>query len=205
MAQDYPRDEFDEMAAEGGPVGVHRAPRSWWTRVLPPLVALVVGGLVAWLIATWLWNSGDTPAEPQPTPTVTVTPDAEPTTSPEPSAEPSVEPSEAPSPDPTPTETAEPEPEIIYDAQVHVRNGAGIQGLAGEQEAILTEAGYTNTDANNISASLIPGDENVVLYDGDRLADTAQDVADQLGIDAVEGGGTPGGAEIEVLLASDPG
>ncbi|WP_084104867.1 LytR C-terminal domain-containing protein [Demequina sp. NBRC 110056] len=206
MAQDYPLDEFDEMAAEGGPVGVHRSPRPWWTRVLPPLIALLLGGFVAWLLATWLWNSGDSTAEPQATPTVTVTPTDEPTTSPEPTVEPTTEPTEEPTeePEPEPTETVEPEPVILYDAQIHIRNGARVQGLAGEQQEILTDAGYTNTEANNIAANLIPNGENVVTYDGDRVADTAQDVADQLGISAVQGGGTPGGAEIEVLLASDP-
>ncbi|MFV0633732.1 LytR C-terminal domain-containing protein [Demequina sp.] len=206
MAQEYPRDEFDEMAAEGGPVGVHRAPRPWWSRILPPLLALIAGGLVALLLAMWLWRD-TTPDAPEPTttPTVTVTPTDEPTTgtTPEPTTEPSVTASEEPTPEPT--ETVEPEPVVLYDAQIHVRNGAGIQGIAGEQQAILEDAGYTNLEANNISASLIPGGDNVVMYSEDRLADTAQDVADQLGIDAVEQGDTPGGAEIEVLLASAPG
>jgi len=203
VAQDYPRDEFDEIAAESGPVGVHRAPRPWWSRVLPPLIAFVLAGLAAWAIAWWLWNSDSSPDEPVPTPSVTVTPSDEPTATESPT--PSAEPSETSEPTPTPTETEEPEPVIIYDAQVHVRNGAGIQGIAGAQEQILIDAGYTNTEANNINSSLIPGGSNVVLYDGDRVADTAQDVADQLGIDRVESGGTPGGAEIEVLLATDPG
>ena len=109
-----------------------------------------------------------------------------------------------PEPQPAPTETAEPEPVILYDAQIHVRNGAGVQGLAGEQQAVLEEAGYSNLDANNISSSLIPNGTNVVTYSEDRLADTAQAVADALGIDAVDGSGTPGGAEIEILLARNP-
>jgi len=205
VAQDYPRDEFDELADQSGPVGVHRAPRSWWSRVLPPLIAFVVAGLIAWGIAWWLWNSDSSPDEPAATPTATVTPTDEPTAAE--SVTPTPEPTETATEEPTPepTETEEPEPVIIYDAQVHVRNGAGIQGIAGAQEQILIDAGYTNTEANNINSSLIPGGSNVVLYDGDRVADTAQDVADQLGIDRVESGGTPGGAEIEVLLATDPG
>ncbi|GIG53710.1 LytR C-terminal domain-containing protein [Demequina activiva] len=206
MAQDYPRDEFDEIAEHGGPVGVHRAPRPWWTRILPPLLAFLIAGAVAYGLAMLLWNSGDSSPEPAPTPTVTVSPDeepsAEPTETSEPSAEPSAEPS--PEPTPTPTETEEPEPSILFDAQVHIRNGAGIQGLAGEQQEILVDSGYTNTEANNISGSLIPDGANVVIYGEDRLADTAADIGEKLGIDRVEMGDTPGGAEIEVLLASEP-
>ncbi len=203
----YEPDEFDELAAQTGPVGVHRAPRPWWSKVLPPLFAFLIAGAVAYLIAFLLWNSGSGDDDASPTATVTASP--EPSESVSPSATPSVTPSESasppPSPSPTPTETEEPEPVILYDAQVHVRNGSGIQGLAGGEAAELEAAGYTNLAANNISSTLIPGGVNTVTYSDDSFADTAQDVADVLGIDAVEGGGTPGGAEIEVLLASDPG
>ncbi|MFW7413799.1 LytR C-terminal domain-containing protein [Demequina sp. SO4-18] len=204
MSQHYEPDEFDEIAAQGGPVGVHRAPRPWWSRVLPPLLAFLIAGAIAFAIATVLWNRDVAgPAEPTAEPTITVTPSSEPsvTASPVPTAT-SQEP--VPSPTPTPTETEEPEPVILYDSQVHVRNGARIQGLAGEQQETLADAGYTNIEANNIDPSLIPDGANVVAYDGDRLADTAQDIADTLGIEAVDGSGTPGGAEIEVLLASEP-
>ncbi|MFW2512262.1 LytR C-terminal domain-containing protein [Demequina sp. SO4-13] len=206
MSEHYEPDEFDEIAAQGGPVGVHRAPRTWWSRVLPPLLAFVIAGAVAFAIATLLWNRDVVGgAEPTAEPTVTITPSGEPsvTASPVPSAT-TQEPVASPTPTPTPTETEEPEPVILYDSQVHVRNGARIQGLAGEQQEALADAGYTNLEANNIDPSLIPDGTNVVTYDGERLADTAQDIADILGIEAVDGGGTPGGAEIEVLLASDP-
>ena len=208
MAQKYEPDEFDQIALEGGPVGVHRAPRPWWTRLLPPLLAFLIAGLVALGIALLLWSQDIVGPDPSPTPTVTVTPPAEETPAPEPTDTPDVESPEPdvtePEQEPEPTETAEPEPVILYDAQIHVRNGASIQGLAGEQQAVLEDAGYSNLEANNISLSLIPDGANVVTYSEERLADTAQDVADALGIDAVDGSGTPGGAEIEVLLAGNP-
>lgn len=205
MAQQYEPDEFDQIAQDGGPVGVHRAPQPWWTRLLPPILAFVIAGLVALGIALLLWNRELVGPEPSPTPTVTVTPSPEVTASPEPTEEPETQsPEPEPEPEPEPTETAEPEPTILYDSQVHVRNGAGVQGLAGAQQEILEDAGYSNIEANNISSSLIPGGTNVVTYSEARLADTAQDVADALGIDAVDGDGTPGGAEIEVLLATNP-
>ncbi|WP_062077898.1 LytR C-terminal domain-containing protein [Demequina globuliformis] len=209
-AQTYEPDEFDELAAQTGPVGVHRAPRPWWSRVLPPVLAFLIAGAVAYLIAFLLWNAGgNNDDDPAPATTVTTSPTSSPETSPttSPSAEPSATPSESasPSPTPTPTETEEPEPVIVYDAQVQVRNGSGIQGLAGEQQSALNDAGYSNVDANNIASNLIPNGVNTVTYADESLADTAQDIADTLGIDAVDGSGTPGGAEIEVLLASDPG
>lgn len=207
-SQTYEPDEFDEIAAQTGPVGVHRAPRSWWSKVLPPLLAFLIAGGIAYLLAFLLWNSGGSDdAEPTTTVTASPAPSASPSTTP--SASPSPTPSESaepsPTPTPTPTETEEPEPVIVYDAQVHVRNGSGIQGLAGGQAAELEAAGYTNLAANNIASNLIPNGVNTVTYSDESLADTAQDIADILGIDAVDGSGTPGGAEIEVLLASDPG
>jgi len=209
VAQEYEPDEFDQIASEGGPVGVHRAPQPWWTRVLPPVLAFLIAGLLALGIAMLLWNRDIVGPDPSPTPTVTVTPaPVEPTPTPEPTDVPetmSPEPvSPEPDPEPTPTDEPEAEPEILRDAQVHIRNGAGVQGLAGEQQSLLEDAGYTNLEANNISSSFIPNGENVVMYGEERLADTARDIADALGIAAVDGTGTPGGAEIEVLLASNP-
>lgn len=212
MAQQYEPDEFDEAAAQGGPVGVHRAPRPWWTRLLPPLLGFLIAGLVALGIAVVLWNQDIVGPGADPTPTATVTPPAQPTPEPEPtptateepvSPEPD-EPEVEPEPEPEPTQTEEPEPVVVTDAQIHVRNGANIQGLAGEQQAVLESAGFTNLEANNIQSSLIPDGVNVVTYGEARLADTAQAVADALGITTVDGSGTPGGAEIEVLLAERP-
>ncbi|MFV0286825.1 MAG: LytR C-terminal domain-containing protein [Demequina sp.] len=208
MPQEYERDEFDEIADQGGPVGVHRRPIPWWSRVLPPILAFLVAGLIAYGIAVLVWNSGRGSDDPEPSVTVTSTPDPTASSEPSASAETSVSPSASASPSASPSTSvspsAEAEPEIVLDAQVHVRNGAGVTGLAGEQQAILEDEGFTNVEANNISSSDIPDGVNTVAYDDERLADTAQAIADALGIEAVDGSGTPGGAEIEVLLASDP-
>jgi hypothetical protein len=205
VPENYEPDEFDVIARSGGPVGVHRAPRKWYVRLLPPLLVFLVAGLIAYAFATFLWNN-DKKAESaaSPTPSVTVSEAGSATPSPSTSPSASASPSETAEPEVTPTETEEPEPVILKDAQIHVRNGSGISGMAGTQQQELEDAGYTNVEANNISASLIPDGQNTVTYTEDRLADTAQDVATTLGIEAVQGGDTPGGAEIEVLLASDP-
>lgn len=205
MPDNYEPDEFDVIASSGGPVGVHRAPRKWYVKALPPLLVFIAAGLIAYLAATFLWNNennADPAVTPSPTAAVTNTAEPTPANTPTPAVTPSV--TSSPSAEPTPTETAEPEPQIILDAQIHVRNGAGVAGLAGKQQAELEAGGYTNIEANNISSSLIPDGANTVTYTEDRLADTAADVADKLGIDAIQGGDTPGGAEIEVLLASNP-
>ncbi|WP_061962916.1 LytR C-terminal domain-containing protein [Demequina aurantiaca] len=203
MPETYEPDEFDKIAQAGGPVGVHRAPRKWYVRLLPALVVFIVAGLIAYLFATFLWNQDNNPQSgASASPSVTATESVAPSPTASSSPEPSVTPSETT--EPSPSETAEPEPVIIYNAQIHVRNGSGISGLAGKQEQKLEAADYTEVAANNINASLIPDGTNTVTYTEDRLKDTAEDVATTLGIDAVQGGGTPGGAEIEVLLASDP-
>lgn len=197
----YEQDEFD--AASAGPVGVHRAPRNPWAKVWPPLLAFVLVGLLTFGAVFLFWNrdalsdwfGGSEPAA-SPTPSVTATAEASPT--------PSVTPSATPSPTPTPSETAEPEPVIDYDAAIAVRNGAGITGLAGQNQTILTDAGFTDVDANDLPTGDRPG-ANTVQYTADDLADTAALVAETLGIDAVEQvGSTPGGTSIEVLLVTDP-
>jgi len=195
VPSEYEPDEFDAIAQSGGPVGVHRAPRKWWARVLPLLIVFILAGLLAYALATVLWNGDNgskagTVSSPSPSVSATVSATPSPTASPPASAEPSVAP--------------EPEPIVIYDAQVHIRNGSGVSGLAAIQQQALEDADYTNVEANNISSSLIPDGANTVTYTEDRLADTAEDIAATLGIDVVQGGDTPGGAEIEVLIASDP-
>lgn len=192
-------DEFD--AASAGPVGVHRAPRNPWAKVWPPLLAFVLVGLLTFGAVFLFWNRDALSdlfagSEPSPSPSVTATVEASPT--------PSVTPSSTPSPTPTPSETAEPEPVIDYGAAIAVRNGAGITGLAGENQTLLTDAGFTDVDANDLPTGDRPG-ANTVQYVGEDLADTAALVAETLGISSVElVSATPGGTSIEVLLVTDP-
>jgi hypothetical protein len=92
---------------------------------------------------------------------------------------------------------------VVFDAEVAVRNGAGVAGLAGVNQTILEDAGFTNVVADNISGDDVP-DANVVVYTSADLALTAQTIADALGIELTELGATPGGRAIEVLLESEP-
>ncbi|MDN4471954.1 LytR C-terminal domain-containing protein [Demequina zhanjiangensis] len=197
MAQ-YEQDEFDVLAREAGPVGVHRAPRPWWTRLLLPLAVFLIAGGVAYGWVAYTWNQDI--ANPE----TSFTPTEEPTETAEPSPTATASESASPSASPTPTVSETPEPVIVYDAEVFVRNGAGIAGIAGAQQEILEADGFTAVTANNINASLIPNGENTVVYEDPELADTAAHIAELLGIDAVLEQRPPGGNQIEVLLASDP-
>jgi hypothetical protein len=189
VSDQYPPDEFDEIARRGGPVGVHRAPRPWWTKLLAPVLVFLIAGAAAYLVATYLWNR-DITAPDEPTPTITESVDA--------TVTPSATPSTTPSSTPSPSETAD----IRYGAKVAVMNGAGISGLAGANKAKLEAAGFTNVTAGNLSSD--KPDANVVVYASDEFKDTAEEVARQLGIDEISLDVTQSGAKVEAQLVSDP-
>jgi hypothetical protein len=195
VTEQFPPDEFDEIAKRGGPVGVHRAPRPWWSRLLAPVLIFLIAGAAAYLVANYMWNQEvDTPDEPTPTiaETIqsTVTPSPEPTNSAQPSSE--------PSPSPEPSETAV----VEFDAAIAVLNGSGISGLAGKQETILEDAGFTDVTAANLTVA--KPDANVVVYTSEDLKATAQEVAKQLGIDLISLDVTQTEAVVEVHLVTDP-
>ena len=197
MADEYPRDEFDQIAESAGPVGVHRAPRPWWILVVTPLVVFIAAGLIAFLVAQFLWDSGDGAAPASPTPTATSV-----TTSPEPTVSPSPEASTPTSATPAPSETAAPEPVVQFDANVAVLNGTGISGLAGDQKTALEDAGFTAVTAANLTGTA--PEANTVVYSDDALAATAQAVADALGFDAVVKGELGTDADVEAQIVTDP-
>lgn len=193
MPQTFEPDEFDRIAEQGGPVGVHRAPRHWFSRILPMLIAFGVAGLVAFAAATYYWqNTGSDPADVGPT--LTTSPEAtdSPVDTPSPSATATAEPEPEPSP----------EPVINLDANISVLNASGIGGLAGSNQEQLEAEGFTNVSAGNLTFSL--PEENTVIYESDDQADTAARIAEILDIDNVEQGTPPGGAAIEVILRTDP-
>lgn len=194
MSEQLPPDEFDEIAQRGGPVGVHRAPRPWWARLVVPILAFVVAGAIAYLIAAYLWGREVNTPEESPTPTVTES--VIETTTPTPAAEPSV----TPSPTPSATETAVP---VDFGAKIAVLNGAGISGLAAAQESKLEAAGFTDVTATNLTGS--KPSANVVVYGESDMATTAAEVASELGISDVEQDEARGSNDVEVWLVTDPG
>ncbi|WP_296665527.1 LytR C-terminal domain-containing protein [Demequina sp.] len=197
MTNEYERDEFDEIGERGGPVGVHRAPRPWWHLVVIPLIVFLIAGLLAFLVATFLWNSGETG---QPGASASATPSASTSASPSPDASATAAPSETSSPEPS--ETSTPEPVIEFGTPIAVLNGTGISGLAGAQQQILEEGGFTSVTAANLSGT--KPDANLVVYNDESLRDTALEVAAQLGIDNIELGNPGSDADVEVQLVTDP-
>jgi hypothetical protein len=190
VSDQYPPDEFDEIAQRGGPVGVHRAPRPWWTKVLAPLVVFLLAGAVAYLVATYLWSGEvDTPEDPTPTVTQSVETTVTPSGTPSPSVTPS----------PEPTETTVP---VNYDAKVAVLNGSGISGLAAKNQKTLETGGFSSVTADNLTVTK-PAD-NVVVYTEAALETTAAEVAKQLGIDDISLDVAQTNADVEVHLVSDP-
>ena len=189
MSDQYPPDEFDEIAKGAGPVGVHRAPRPWWSRLVAPVIVFLIAGAAAFLVANYLWNqSVDTPDEPTPT----ITESFEDTVTPSPTETPS------PSVTPSPTETAN----IEYDTKVAVLNGSGIPGLAAANKKILDEGGFTKVSDGNLL-----GDKpsaNVVVYASEDLKATAIEVATQLGISKISLNVPTTSAKIEAHLVTDP-
>lgn len=193
MSDEYPPDEFDEIAKRGGPVGVHRAPRPWWARLIAPVVVFLIAGGVAFLIATYLWSqTTDNPDEPTPTTTESI----EETLTPSPTT------SAAPSVSSSPTPTAAPAQEVNFDAKVTVLNGSGIAGLAADNQKILKNGGFTSVGADNLTGA--KPSANVVVYATDEFKATAQEVAKQLGIDKTAQGTPQKAVDVEVHLVTDP-
>ena len=189
MSDQYPPDEFDEIAKRGGPVGVHRAPRPWWTKLVAPVLVFLIAGAAAYLIASYLWNREvETPEDP--TPTISETVETTITASPTPTSSPSITPS------PTPSQTVE------FGAKVAVLNGAGIPGLAASQQAKLADAGFGSVTAGNLSGT--KPSTNVVVYASDEFKATATEVAKQLGIETISLDVPQTAVDVEVHLISDP-
>ncbi|EYR61910.1 hypothetical protein N866_14360 [Actinotalea ferrariae CF5-4] len=185
---DYPPDEFDAAAQEERPRGVHRAPRSWWSRWGALVAVLVVFPLLAFGVVTWLseWEGLQRDGTAVEQPQVGASQPAEPAEPAEPTEPGPVE-GEQPPAEESPTEPAPeppPLPEPDLSTPVVVLNATGRGGLAGGGAARLEDAGFTavtsgNWDDEDPAAS-------VVLYADPADQGTAAEVAATLGIALVE-------------------
>lgn len=195
----YPEDEFDAAPGPDAPIGVHRAPRTWWSRWWPFVAVLVVVpvvtvGAVLWT-SSWdgLGGSGTDEA------LVDVTDDA---------TDAATEGEDAAT-DPAAEETASEEapveepaaPVVNFEQAVDVLNAANRNGLAADVKEQLETAGFTTVTAGNGSAST--ADVTTVFYASADLQPTAQAVADALGITTVTESATDAGSGVVVLLRSD--
>ncbi|QCB94575.1 LytR C-terminal domain-containing protein [Cellulomonas shaoxiangyii] len=191
----YPDDEFD-AATPDGPRGVHRAPRSAWSRWWPFLVVLLVVPVLAYGAVAYLSRTGDLPVVGGGT-----APAAEETQAPEDPA------AGEPAPEGEgPTETA-PEPEApvaepVLTTPVEVLNGARVAGLAGRVADDLLAAGFTDVAPDNATEDL--PDVSTVYVASEDLRTTADLVASTTGVPAVEVDPDRALVGIVVVLVTDP-
>ncbi|MBO0901294.1 LytR C-terminal domain-containing protein [Cellulomonas sp. zg-ZUI222] len=194
----YPEDEFDAISPDA-PTGVHRAPRSAWSRWWPFLVVLLVVPVLAYGAVEYLSRTGDLPQSgggtSQEQPEVPAEEDAtggegDGTEAPEGEAE-------APVP-----EATTPAPEPVLTTPVAVLNGARVSGLAGRVADELTAAGFTDVTPDNATTAL-PAESTVYVASED-LRPTADLVAATTGVPTVEVAPDRADGGIVVLLVTDP-
>lgn len=186
----YAEDEFDVPNPEAAR-GVHRAPRSAWSRWWPFVAVLVVAPLVAYGLVTLAANQGDLPTSGSSQGT-------------DPSAsDGATAPADGATDGTGETAPAEPEaPAVNMAASIEVLNAAKISGLAGDQAKKLTDAGFTAVTTGNFTGTA-PAD-SVIYYASEDLAPTAQLVATTLGVPTATLSAADAGTGISVVLASDP-
>ncbi|NMM99934.1 cell wall integrity and stress response protein 1 [Bifidobacterium sp. DSM 109958] len=204
-------DEFDNPPA--GPVGVHRGPKSVGARMLPYLVVLLVAavcGLGVWTLTSGLLEGGRMPWQSDAGATTSLaapsaasssssaaassaaSSEATSGTSASPSATASsssaAASSSASSASPSSTASSSSSSAaatVDKSSSVLVLNGTGRSGYAAQKVSVLESAGYTNATAGNPrNRSTLP-DSSAVWYQSEADKATAEDVARQLGIDAV--------------------
>lgn len=190
----YPEDEFDVPSNPDVPRGVHRAPRSAWSRWWPFLLVLVLAPTLAFVLVNLAARDGNLPTLPG----TSNSPVAEDTPT-----DAATEGGDAPADEGAQTPPADEPvaPAPVLSTPVVVLNAANIGGLAGEQAAKLTAAGFTAVTTGNTDAST---DDSVVYYASEDQRATADLVAQTLGLTVVELSSTEAGTGISVVLVSDP-
>jgi hypothetical protein len=179
----YPPDEFDAATGDGVPAGVHRAPRSRWSRVWPYLAVIVGASLLAVGVVYYVYYRDEAPVADG---TVTTEPDATATEVPteDPAVETPVEPTAEPTTEPTTDPTTEPaaEPADVTTA-VRVLNGTGRNGVAAGAAADLEDEGWTDITAATYEGT--PLDDSVVYFKTEEFEAEAREVARILEIPTV--------------------
>lgn len=195
----YPPDEFDDAASSAGPRGVHRTPRSAWSRWWPFLVVVVLFPALAFGMVTWVSNGGGLPwSGAAAGPSASSTPPSRTTTGTSPS-ESATSPSESATQ--TPTQTKNPTPEPDLSSAVQVENATKTSGLAGGARDTLKAAGFTDVSIGNWSGPSVAA--TVVFYPAAADLGTATKVAELLGIDRVVEDATQADAGVVVVLEAD--
>jgi len=190
----YPEDEFDVPSNPDVPRGVHRAPRSAWSRWWKFLVVLALLPVLAFTLVNLAARDGNLPTLPG----TSNSPDAQET--PADTATEGEGEGEAPTEPETPAVEEPPAPAPVMDTPIVVLNAASIGGLAGEQAEQLTAAGFTSVTTGNTEAD---GD-SVVYFPSEELRATADLVAQTLGLTTVTLQPADDVVGVSVVLTSDP-
>ena len=198
----YPEDEFDAISPDA-PTGVHRAPRSTWSKWWPFLVVLVVVPVLAWGAVTFLSRTGNLPgdaSQPQGGSSGEV---QDP-----PADDPATDGAEDPAadggeeqPTPAPEETVE-APQPVLTTPVRVLNGARVAGLAADVAGQLESAGFTAVTPDNATGSL-PGQSTVFIASEDLRA-TGDLVASTVNVPTIVVDAQRAGSGVSVVLVTDP-
>lgn len=194
----YEPDEFDE-AAEDMPVGVHRAPHPRWKSLLPFLVALIVGPLLAWGAIAFIVNRVDThPAAKAPASQSQQKSEAKD------SAAKDQQKSESKEDKKVEQEEQKADNQIDHGASIRVYNNSDNKAPAGSATAAaqkLKKDGFKDVNAGNSKSSYT---SSTVLYSDSGLEATAQEIAKKLGLSNVKlDAQAVGDAKIAVILTSD--
>lgn len=215
----YPRDEFDKVPESAARQGVHRE------RLVPPrssgLALKIVAGilvLAVGLAAYFLFprlgigRAGSvTPETGTSAPMPSITAEDEATETPNDESSPTPTPSAAPSTpglpgadteasaEPTPDET-EPAGAVDRTQPVAVLNATTVSGLASTAAGRLQADGWNVTQIGNWSGQQLQG--SIVLYNTEEQRDTAEALAEALGISAVQGNAGFSG-DITVVVGPD--
>lgn len=180
----YPPDEFDAADDHDGPRGVHRSPRTTWSKLWPFLVVLVVFPALAYGLVTWISNSdtGLSGAISGLGATGTTEPTDAGTTAAADAATPPADTatSEAPAAPPVAPPAATPD----LASPVVVLNAANVSGLAASQTKKLQAGGFTKVTASNGTSTGVKA--TTVFYATDAQKVTADAVGQLLGISSVE-------------------
>ncbi|MDF7664915.1 LytR C-terminal domain-containing protein [Bifidobacterium sp. ESL0745] len=180
--ESYQKDAFDNPPK--GPIGVHRGNTSLLSRSIPYIVVVVVAILAGLLV--WGFYSGElqktfgghSQSQSQ---TVSAPKVEKKQTTKENTDTKSDTDTSTNQPQQT---TPQPGQQVNKQTAVQVINATHTNGYAAKKTDVLKQAGYTNATPANPSGSL--PSSTVVWYQNDTDKATAQDVANTLGITAVQ-------------------
>ena len=188
MAENYPEDEFDRLAAERTTTGAHRRPTNARPWLLALLAVLIVAPIAGILIGNAMSGS-DAETTPDATEQTTAPVDGEDAAGTQGEDVAGADgPDGADSTDAAtvePTEEPEPtdEPVAVPDMshQILVLNGRGTAGFAGENQAVLQDHGFGNVIVADYRGGAEPA-ESTIYYSSPEYEGTAKLAAEALGV-----------------------